>query len=503
MSKKDNAKPGVEIDHETDNFKRIKDFEYEDPRWELWAIKVKTFVLKPGIFEINHRRQRQYLFSDSIGKKGHKWQRGIFDSLVTGQPISMIEMNLSPASHKRTVEDGQQRIRTIQAILAGKVAISEHITDYNTDDKDYEDYKGLKFDELDPKDQDRILNTRILVLASKGLSKDELHRRFLVINNNNALTNQDKRSAQTTDGAGYIQKIVAGTPNSKMDDVPNAATASKYKMFHFGEEGGKLKYKYNGLPVPGRVLEEVMAMCFNYIHKKDDFVFAQSALNRLYNVDFKGNWSSFENTVASFEKYLTEYDKSIRNYKKASSVTKKQLFISFLVLKKMMDESLKVNNKTFISRAMESIELLKGQRDDEQRVEFLLKDSDTETIKVWYHQLFQSGNTKNAINMIVDMTYGHMTEKWDFTKLDNKRQFTLEEKNRAWLRQGKKCGYCGVDIPDVKDGFGDHMNPHSLGGKTNDDNLVVCCGECNSKKSNMSYEAWTELLKYYKSREVA
>ena len=127
MSKKDNVKPGVEINHETDNFKRIKDFEYEDPRWELWAIKVKTFVLKPGIFEINHRRQRQYLFSDSIGKKGDKWQRGIFDSLVTGQPISMIEMNLSPSSHKRTVEDGQQRIRTIQAILAGKVAISEQV----------------------------------------------------------------------------------------------------------------------------------------------------------------------------------------------------------------------------------------------------------------------------------------------------------------------------------------------------------------------------------------
>jgi hypothetical protein len=55
-------------------------------------------------------------------------------------------------------------------------------------------------------------------------------------------------------------------------------------------------------------------------------------------------------------------------------------------------------------------------------------------------------------------------------------------RDRVIERDGKKCRYCGRELPD-KEIYLDHVIPYSLGGLTEYGNLVVACFHCNSKKA--------------------
>ena len=44
------------------------------------------------------------------------------------------------------------------------------------------------------------------------------------------------------------------------------------------------------------------------------------------------------------------------------------------------------------------------------------------------------------------------------------------------------CYYCGMPNPGGENLHQDHFQPKSKGGKNGDDNIVLCCRKCNSKK---------------------
>ena len=67
------------------------------------------------------------------------------------------------------------------------------------------------------------------------------------------------------------------------------------------------------------------------------------------------------------------------------------------------------------------------------------------------------------------------------------------------MEQDNCCGYCGVDLK-IDEAIGDHMIPHSLGGETTMDNLVVSCNKCNSMKSSLPYDLWEKIIPSLKNR---
>ena len=75
--------------------------------------------------------------------KGHVWQRGLFDTLLAGQPIPLIELNVIDELNK-SIEDGQQRIKTIQAILNDCITVSDDVTRYGDE---YTKWIGYHFNE--------------------------------------------------------------------------------------------------------------------------------------------------------------------------------------------------------------------------------------------------------------------------------------------------------------------------------------------------------------------
>lgn len=54
-------------------------------------------------------------------------------------------------------------------------------------------------------------------------------------------------------------------------------------------------------------------------------------------------------------------------------------------------------------------------------------------------------------------------------------------KNNIYTRDKGQCAYCTDYVPFHKSTF-DHVLPKSRGGKTNWDNIVLCCKDCNIRK---------------------
>lgn len=68
-------------------------------------------------------------------------------------------------------------------------------------------------------------------------------------------------------------------------------------------------------------------------------------------------------------------------------------------------------------------------------------------------------------------------------KFLNLRQFSDSQKRQAYERQGGICANCGRHF-EIEQMEGDHHKPWSMGGKTDNDNCVMLCRDCNREKSN-------------------
>jgi 5-methylcytosine-specific restriction endonuclease McrA len=55
-------------------------------------------------------------------------------------------------------------------------------------------------------------------------------------------------------------------------------------------------------------------------------------------------------------------------------------------------------------------------------------------------------------------------------------------RDNVYVRDGGKCQYCGDKVPRAKLTY-DHVLPRAMGGGTNWNNVVICCYDCNQKKS--------------------
>lgn len=66
-----------------------------------------------------------------------------------------------------------------------------------------------------------------------------------------------------------------------------------------------------------------------------------------------------------------------------------------------------------------------------------------------------------------------------------KRPYRRVKFNKAnvLIRDGWKCCYCGKGLSN-KDFTYDHVIPRSRGGRTDFENVVSCCVECNTKKGD-------------------
>jgi 5-methylcytosine-specific restriction endonuclease McrA len=73
------------------------------------------------------------------------------------------------------------------------------------------------------------------------------------------------------------------------------------------------------------------------------------------------------------------------------------------------------------------------------------------------------------------------------TVKDGKRAFSKEQKQQVCALQDNQCACCGEELdPDNTSSYeGDHIVPHSKGGKTTIDNCEVLCLSCHQIKTKL------------------
>lgn len=64
--------------------------------------------------------------------------------------------------------------------------------------------------------------------------------------------------------------------------------------------------------------------------------------------------------------------------------------------------------------------------------------------------------------------------------------------DRLRMRTKGHCGYCGVFVPK-DESTRDHIIPKAKGGETKASNLLMCCRECNQRKSDLDVETFRDL----------
>ena len=435
-------------------------------RYSYYTITVSELQNLQTHFSINRRRQRKYLFNDIPNKKGHSWQRDIFLSLVLGNPLPQFELT-DLGSGKYLIEDGQQRTYTILAILTDCVKLPKEIESFGPE------YVGLankSFSELPPQIIKQILETQLILLISTDVNEEELHNRFVLINNGTPLTSQDKRSAQFTDGAAYVQFLVDGD---------SGINSTKYKMFYVSSVDDKIQHTYIDISPLGRSVEEIVAHWFNTHLAGKTKEFSQPTLNQMYDKFYKED--KWKTKISRFESYLKALNTAIVKHNKRKDIKGRIFTYSFYVLKNLLDRNINVELSSFIEKYITAYAKLKHEnkiyKDKNDGVNYTMQD------------LLRTASKQHHMQYVTDSLANQIINDNTLIEVDSKRTFSKDDKRIKYQEQDGKCGYCDRDIT-LDEGVCDHKIPHSAGGRTEIDNLVVACKYCNGLKSGLPFEAW-------------
>jgi hypothetical protein len=399
---------------------------------------------------------------------------------MMGVPFPNFEINIDHKKNNIWIEDGQQRYKTFYAITNDMVKLP----DLSSLGSEYSGYSNMCFSELPLKIQNQIFNQQMLLLCGNNLTQEELHKRFLLINNGTPLSQQDKRSAQISKGASYIQGIVDGIPekDGKLNEL-----SPKLNMFKMKD--GEFSH-VNAAP-NGRALEETVAHWYNILNQGDLFQISQDQLNSLYK--------SFNNTDNPkhenyFDKILKQVDKCICSYGKPRELKGRTLLFIFFIVKHYMDSGYKINHATFVKNYLD---VLSNLRIHNELITYSKKNGDTDTLD--FKRLLGRCDGMDQINTVLNLILNEISMISNPIKVDARRVFTRDEKVSKLMQQGGCCGYCSVELK-IDNSIGDHKTPYSHGGETSMDNLVTSCKPCNDMKSSLPYDLWEKIIPSLKDR---
>lgn len=98
---------------------------------------------------------------------------------------------------------------------------------------------------------------------------------------------------------------------------------------------------------------------------------------------------------------------------------------------------------------------------------------------------------------------GSFTPEATEESIKRERAAARELRKSAWWKRrlsAGKCYYCNKAVPP-KDLTMDHLVPLIRGGKSQKNNLVAACKECNNRKKNLLPLEWEEYLNSIRTEE--
>jgi hypothetical protein len=216
--------------------------------------------------------------------------------------------------------------------------------------------------------------------------------------------------------------------------------------------------------------------------------YAQKPLDDLYS-SMKDKPTEFKDEdKLVFEKILKTLDKLVKASNWSRKISKKkELLYSLLLINHYIAQGGQISEpELFIQKFYTSIAKCKANKN------LIFKDKKNGESSD-FATCYRLGTDKEYIEFILNCLLKQMGNSGIVYK-DDKRAFSRSEVNDKFYEQDSKCAYCDEPIK-LDDAIGDHMIPHSKGGRTIYENLAVSCKTCNQNKGTLPWDNWVHSVK--------
>ena len=499
-------KESVQLSTKNPLFKSPLD-EHGNVKFVLNAYSADDFYSKCKLVTYSLHFQRYYMFNNPPGDKGHPWQQNLFANMITYQPLGTIEwVNTltitGNVSNDKESMDGQQRTKTYLDIRDNKVKLPNKTFIY-VDGKRV-DVSGMTFKELWQTYTDYVetwLKTYAFIVIESNLSKPEKHKRFIDVNDQNALTDQDKRSSLDNPLTHMLNPmIISKTPTYNFLKVD----LDKMEFVHMPK-----------LMVQGKTIQEVISKVLVLMFAGKIVNNGKTSIDNLYesfNEDGDRNQKDVDtiypllNEVLSTTNYIIEKSTSKHFWKK------RDVMILMIVVWDLIRNKKKFDSKLLRGGYIKAISDLKRKNPklndwcfdngllvdkdnnhDDNKLANSIRERDNT-----FASSYSSGDSAIPLEFTIKTIISKLFEVGIVKTKDSRRVFTREEKQQVAHLQNGKCACCGevLDIDNTSSYEGDHIVPHSEGGKTELDNCEVLCLVCHQSKTTQ-FEFYKKMRQKY------
>lgn len=398
-------------------------------------------------------------------------QKLIKDIIRLGIPTNIIVRKLDDGRYQ--IIDGLQRLSAIFAYMGCEFKCemsSEIIYKGKTITLPTVDIKGLHKCKNGDALFELLMKAYFNVTIYENITDYEAAEIFRIYNNVNKLNDQELRNA-------YVHELGNWVRDYSRDPYNKGTQLPVFKSATFGK--GRMKR------------DEMLARClyFEYLDQKESIYSQRVGKKELDDFYENAYYCSDETNL----KKLTT--KTINRFKFVDKVLRESqapflskdhsrvvfLYLMTYALEERFGKGYKVNIPVFTKAYTEAFQNL-----CDKKLQGYAHRRQTR-----FEELMGKWMTQEVIERI-----GLMMSELDkmkdigITQTDAKRVFTVEEKYRKWVEQGCVCAVSGKELK-FKDAVGGHIIPHSKGGSTTYDNLVILSAEVNTEMSDMTLEEYT------------
>ena len=381
-------------------------------------------------------------------------QELFIDSMINNYDIPKIYFHdLRPEKKLKrySIIDGKQRLHTIYQFLDNKFPLAN---DFKlNDDSEYTSViKSAFFKDFSEIDREKFKSISLSIVLIKDATEDDIEDLFFRLNNGEPLNGAEKRNAKGWDMNKLIKEIASNPFFTK-----------------------KLKFKNR------RYSHYEIAAKFLLLEKTDidtNEIFAD--LKKIYLDRMVDNNKKM--TQAAMDGLKKRVDSTISLLNKVFSdnddlLTKQAyppLYYLFIKLMRLEYGHSKIN--TYLHEFI-------GQFQVKRLQNLSLPDDNRDSVLIEFGRLMQQGtNDISSLKERVSILRRYFLQDYpDVKLLDDKRQFSEEERYAIYILSGNQCAECARKLKDIKEMEADHNEQWAFGGETTLNNARALCIECNQK----------------------
>lgn len=408
-------------------------------------------------------------------QRGHVWsddaRAKLVDSFLNNCPIPTLYLEKHGENEfgapKYTVIDGKQRLEALRKFICENLEII-----YKGQPED-SIYKGRKYTN-DKFIQNRFNSSKlpVIIIETTGMNNKERETiqafMYLRWNEQSAMTNAQKRVAIKS----YLNDVV------KTDMLPFFQTPLTEKFFKEHNDKNQLN----------EIIEKIFfkikggKLNFNYPTHRQLMDFHQEVDKDEKDIE---KISSEVKKVVSWlrsDELLNQpaVSKSLNRNHKIDLI----LFVIQKVREIKNGQKVKEDLNIFVEKFVSIVTKVKNlQKKQLKKPSFDIEESLFLGDNMAFGDAFTKGtNSKHHFRFEEMNRIANEMGLFSLIQKDKDRLFTYSQRVQSYLENGKKCQNCGkgVDLVSLE---ADHIEEHSLGFPTTDENLQMLCKACHKEKT--------------------